>query len=117
MELSPTVDVSKGSIVSMITTVTGDAVTILSGLLSVTVTGVSVSVTVRPDCVTVTFAVFVAWIVMIVSDSSSVDDVVFAADEVTSVSIGGTDRAVLFEDMLWESVDEAVATPVEYGVV
>lgn len=89
VELSPTVDVSKGSIVSIITTVIGDAVTVLADSVLVIVTGVSVSVTVRPGCVIVVFAVLVAWTVMVVSgssvvsDASGVEDVVFDVGEDT----------------------------------
>lgn len=116
VEPSLTVDVSKGKIVCIMTTVIGDAVTVLADSVSVTLIGVSVSVTVRPGCVIVTIVVLVAWIVMVDSDSPGADDVVVAAGEETSASIGVTDSAVSFADSLRGAV-EALAISVEYAVV
>jgi hypothetical protein len=117
VELSPTIDVCKGSIVSMITIVIGDAVTVLGDSVSMTVPGASVSVTVRPGSVMVTFAVLVACIVMVVSGSSGVDNVIFAAGEDTSASIGVVDTPVVSEASLGDTVEERLANSVEYGVV
>ncbi|KAJ5650206.1 uncharacterized protein N7484_003929 [Penicillium longicatenatum] len=78
-----------------------------------TVPGASVSVTVRPGSVMVTFAVLVACIVMVVSGSSGVDNVVFAAGEDTSASIGVVDTPVVSEASLGDTVEERLANSVD----
>ncbi|KAJ5672246.1 hypothetical protein N7507_001373 [Penicillium longicatenatum] len=78
-----------------------------------TVPGASVSVTVRPGSVMVTFAVLVACIVMVVSGSSGVDNVVFAAGEDTSSSIGVVDTPVVSEASLGDTVEERLANSVD----